>query len=269
MRDFTLKSYKSLLLALQRAGYQFQTFEEFMEHPSEGKVVVMRHDVDELAWNALKMAKVEYGLGIRSTYFFRIVRQSNVTEVIEKIVAMGHELGYHYEDLTMADGDIGKALDSFKKNLAYFRQYYPVKSICMHGSSASHYDNRQLWNEHRLSDFSLTGEPYLTVDFGQVYYLSDTGYAWDGFKYAIRDVVDNGFDLRFHSTRQIVECIEKGGFPEKNMILAHTLWADNFFQWLGLHLREFLRNRVKLLSRNNKSIAKWYGKIVKAYWKKM
>ena len=54
MRDFTLKSYQSLIEALQQAGYQVLSFEEVMSAPLKGKTVVMRHDVDELAWNALK-----------------------------------------------------------------------------------------------------------------------------------------------------------------------------------------------------------------------
>ena len=105
MRDFTLKSYQSLLVTFQQAGYQFQTFEELMTSPVDGKSVTMRHDVDELAWNALKMAQLERNLGIRATYFFRIVKQSNVPEVIRQIVALGHEVGYHYEDLSLNDGD--------------------------------------------------------------------------------------------------------------------------------------------------------------------
>ena len=105
MRDFTLTTYKSLILAFQDAGYQFQTFEDAMTNPAEGKLVVMRHDVDELAWNALKMAQLENRLGIRATYFFRIVKQSNVPEVIRQIVALGHEVGYHYEDLSLTNGD--------------------------------------------------------------------------------------------------------------------------------------------------------------------
>ena len=41
MRDFTLKSYQSLVVAFQEAGYQFQTFEEMMTVPTEVKSVVM------------------------------------------------------------------------------------------------------------------------------------------------------------------------------------------------------------------------------------
>lgn len=269
MRDFTLKSYRSLLVAFQTAGYQFQTFEEFMEHPAEGKTVVMRHDVDEKAPNALKMAQLEHELGIRATYFFRIVKQSNVPEVIRGIEALGHEIGYHYEDLAMAEGDMDKAIESFQKNLAYFRGYYPVRSVCMHGSSTSKYDNRLLWETHNLSEFGLVGEPYLSVDFDKVFYLTDTGYAWDGGKFATRDVVTNHFGLKFHTTQQIVACIEAGKFPEKALILAHTLWTDSLAQWTMLHLREFLRNHLKLLAQNNRGVAKLYKRMVESYWKKV
>ncbi|MCR4849232.1 MAG: hypothetical protein K5920_10355 [Bacteroidales bacterium] len=267
MRDFTLKAYRMLLEAFLHAGYRFQTFEESMTTPADGKTVVMRHDVDELAWNALKMAELEFALGIRATYYFRVVKQSNVPEVIRKIVAMGHEVGYHYEDLSMAEGDMTKAMASFKANLDYFRQYYPVRSVCMHGSSTSKYDNRALWKGQSLGDLGLVGEPYLSVDFNQVYYLTDTGYAWDGGRYAVRDVVERGTSLSFHNTWQIIECVNNGAFPEKALVLAHTLWTGNVIQWIWLHIREFLRNRIKLLARKNGTIAKCYEKLVRLYWK--
>lgn len=269
MRDFTLKSYKTLMAAFQEAGYAFQTFGEFMESPMQGKTVVLRHDVDELAWNALKMAQLEHNLGVRATYFFRIVKQSNVPEVIRLIVDLGHEVGYHYEDLSLTDGDEEKAMALFEKNLAYFREYYPVRSVCMHGSSTSKHDNRLLWKDHQLSDYGLVGEPYLSVDFDKVFYLTDTGYAWDGGKYAVRDVVESGFGLKYHATGDIVDSINNGGFPEKALILAHTLWTDNLVQWDWLHIREFFRNRVKLMTKNNKMVAKLYRKVVEAYWKRM
>lgn len=267
MRDFTLKSYRSLLEAFRRNGFLFQTFEEMMTRPADGKSVVMRHDVDEKAWNALKMAQLENELEIRATYFFRIVKQSNVPEVIRQIVALGHEVGYHYEDLALAEGDDALAIKSFKENLNYFRGYYPVKSVCMHGSSTSKYDNRLLWKNHALSDFGLVGEPYLSVDFGKVFYLTDTGYAWDGGKFATRDVVESHFGLSFHTTQQIVDCIDQGVFPEQSLVLAHTLWTDSLSQWYKLHLREYFRNNLKLMAQKNRFVGNLYGRMVKLYWK--
>lgn len=267
MRDFTLKSYQSLIEALQQAGYQFLSFEEMMSAPLKGKTVVMRHDVDELAWNALKIAQLEHKLGVKATYYFRVVKQSNVAEVIREIASMGHEIGYHYEDLVLAEGDEQKAMKSFEEHLAYFRQFYPIKTVSMHGSSSSKFDNRLIWKNHQLSEFGLIGEPYLSIDFNRVYYMTDTGFAWDGGKIATRDVVNSGFDLKFHITQQVVDCIQQGGYPDQAMILAHTLWTDSLSQWCWLHVREFFRNNIKLIAKKNRLIGNLYGKLVKLYWK--
>ena len=70
--DFTLSTYRQLLTALQSCGYSFQTFEQFITDPVE-KVVIMRHDVDRLPGNALNMARLEHGMGIAATYYFRAV----------------------------------------------------------------------------------------------------------------------------------------------------------------------------------------------------
>ena len=126
------------------------------------------------------MAKLEHELGVSATYYFRIVQQSNKPDIIKKIAELGHEIGYHYEDLAFAKGDITLAKQTFKENLAYFRTFYPVKTVCMHGSSTSKYDNREFWKNFKLKDFNLIGEPYLTTDFNEVFYLTDTGYSWDG-----------------------------------------------------------------------------------------
>lgn len=263
--DFTLKTYKRLLQSFLDKGYAIQPFADFLTKPAEGKVLVLRHDVDEQACNALKMARLEKELGVRATYFFRIVKQSNVPEIINEIRDLGHEIGYHYEDLTLADGDFEKAIASFKEHLDYFRQYYPVKTVCMHGSSASKYDNRLLWKKYKLEDYQLIGEPYITLDFNKVFYITDTGYCWDGGKVAVRDHVDASWDLSFHTSNQIIECDQ---LPEQIMMLAHTLWTDSVVTWTWLHLREFLRNNVKQMSKNNKFVAQFYEKLVKLYWSK-
>lgn len=265
--DFTISTYKRLITAFLDKGYRVISVVEYMEKEHQGKVIALRHDVDEQPQNALAMASVENSLGIKATYYFRRVPKSDHPDIIRKIAAMGHEIGYHYEDLSATGGDMEKAIESFGINLDYFRQYYPVKTVCMHGSSSSEYDNRDIWRHTELSDYGLIGEPYLSFDFTRVFYMTDTGYAWDGGRFAVRDKVSSSFPQSYHKTKDVMGSIERGDFPTQALILAHTLWTDNLFLWCFLHVREFLRNRVKLLSQRNKFVSHLYNKLVKLYWK--
>ena len=265
--DFTISTYKRLIQSFLDCGYDIVPVQVFLENYSLGKVIILRHDVDELPQNALRMAEVENELGVCATYYFRRVPKSDHPEIIRQIASMGHEIGYHYEDLSLTNGDLVKAIESFAANLQYFRQYYPVKTVCMHGSSSSSFDNREIWSHKGLSDYGLIGEPYLSFDFSKIYYLSDTGYAWDGGKYAIRDKVTNHFAYSFHSTNEIIYAVTNKDFPQQTLILAHTLWTDNPFLWCFLHFREGVRNRVKLLSKKSTFVSHIYHKLVHLYWK--
>ena len=65
-----------------------------------------------------------------------------------------------------------------------------------------------------------------------------------------------------------MNCVNEGKFPEKAMILSHTLWTDDWIQWNMLHFREFFRNNLKYMAKNNRIVAKLYKKMVDLYWKK-
>jgi hypothetical protein len=98
--DFTLKIYKLFLKTLQQRDFSFQTFLELIENP-EKKVIVLRHDVDQLPHNSLLFARIEATEGIRGTYYFRAIPRSWDETVIKEIAGMGHEVGYHYEDVNL------------------------------------------------------------------------------------------------------------------------------------------------------------------------
>ena len=125
-RDFTLVKYKELLQGLKDGGYRFLTFEKYCSDKvtlGDERFVVLRHDVDLKAENSLATAKLEHALGIEASYYFRVVEQSNNPEIIKAIAEMEHEIGYHYEDMTICEGDVAKAIAHFEEQLAYFRQY--------------------------------------------------------------------------------------------------------------------------------------------------
>ena len=76
--DFTIATYKRLIQAFKDNGYRMVTVRTFIEEDCSGKVIALRHDVDEQPRNALKMAEVERDLGVCATYYFRRVPRATI-----------------------------------------------------------------------------------------------------------------------------------------------------------------------------------------------
>jgi len=237
MKDFTIHAYRSLLSAIQKAGYAFFTFEEWCKGNATGRYVILRHDVDLKAANSLITARIESEMGIHATYYFRIVPQSNQPGIIKSIADLGHEIGYHYEDLSLFRGDKVKAIEHFRLQLDYFRQFYPVKTICMHGSPTSKWDNRDLWNDYDYRNYGILGEPYFDLIknndiLNQKFnYFTDTARMWDGDMYNLRDRFsgDNIILSNDSSARQASENI----IPLKNDIATKSLKIHSTFDMIG------------------------------------
>lgn len=232
MRDFTFEIYSVLLRKLSKAGYRYQTLTEYIENPMP-KVVLIRHDIDLVAQSAIPFAKLERTHNAKATYYFRNRFLCNTPKVIESIASLGHEIGYHYEDLTTNNGDYGKAITDFARNLEYFRKFYPVKTVCMHGCSSSPYDNRDLWTRYDLSQYGLIAEPYISLDFNSVLYLSDTSQKWNGSNVALRDKVTSDYTFSFTTTWDILQSINK--LPDQVMLTIHPeLWTNSLIGWLAI-----------------------------------
>lgn len=248
MRDFTLSKYELLLEAIGRNGYSIVPVVEFAEGNHPEKFVILRHDVDNRPWQSLQKASLEHAHGIRSTYYFRIVEESNYPDVIERIASMGHEIGYHYEDLSLANGEFGKAIELFEKHLNYFRQFYPVKTICMHGSPASVWDNRLIWRDYKYRDFGILAEPYFDIDFNHTLYLTDTGRRWNGSAVSVRDKIKTGFQSRydFRTTQDIIDGFERRGMPSSIMMTTHPQrWDNSVLPWVGEYILQNIKNAIK------------------------
>ena len=253
--DFTLKKYSELLRAFGDECYQFITFEQYCSNNStfsDKKYVILRHDVDLKADNSLVVARIEHDFNIQASYYFRVVEQSNQPEVIKAIVDLGHEIGYHYEDMTACHGDTEKAIAHFNEWLSYFCQFYPVKTICMHGSPRSKFDGRDLWKQYDYHKFGIIGEPYFDVDFSKIFYLTDTGRRWDGFNVSIRDKVPIYQDewvkkaLVYHSTNDVIRAIGNGTFPMQLMMTTHPQrWTDKTLAWFKELCMQLAKNLVK------------------------
>ena len=235
--DFTLQKYKELLVALQGYGE-----------------VTLRHDVDKKPQNSLATAQIEHELGWKATYYFRAVPESWDEEMIRKISAMGHEIGYHYESLATCDGDMEAAYQDFCRNLEKLRALVPVSTICMHGSPKSKWDSRDLWKHYDYHQLGITTEPYLDTDFSEVFYLTDTGRRWDGWKVSVRDKIPDFQEQWerkgwvYHSTDDVIQAIRRGTFPNHVLVNTHPQrWTDNPWQWCYERGLQWMKNIVKAL----------------------
>jgi len=245
--DFTLKKYKQLISTLKSKDYTFQTFEEFLRSPVE-RSVILRHDVDLLPHNSLKFAKIQSENNIKGSYYFRAVPQSWDVKVIKEIASLGHEIGYHYENLTTCKGNIENGIKDFEENLAALRKLTPVSTICMHGSPLSKYDSKDLWKKYDYKNYKITGEPYFDVNFDKVMYLTDTGRRWDGYRVSVRDRVSTSFQQSYHSTNLIIKALNENSLPNQIMFTFHPQrWNDNIFMWSKELILQNLKNIIKKL----------------------
>jgi peptidoglycan/xylan/chitin deacetylase (PgdA/CDA1 family) len=98
--DFTLESYVDLLKHLKQT-YAIVPFCRIPQRKNE-PYLILRHDIDFSLPAALRMAKIEQALGVKSTYFVLISShlydafQENNPAILKEISKLGHEIGLHY-----------------------------------------------------------------------------------------------------------------------------------------------------------------------------
>lgn len=238
--DFTIKKYRNLLEVLKRHQHYR-----------------IRHDVDLRPEYSLRVAKVEAEMGMSATYYFRSMHFESHAEVINAIVALGHQAGYHYESLTTCKGDMEAAYEDFCQNLERLRKIVPVSTACAHGSPRSPYDSQDIWKHHDIHSLGIVYEPMLDTDFSTTLYLTDTGGRWDGYKVSVRDKVPQYQEqwehegLVFHSTDDIIRALVDETHPiHTKHLLINThpqRWMPFGPRWMAEAGLQYWKNIAKRL----------------------
>jgi len=113
---------------------------------AQGRVLILRHDVDQHPATAVRMAKIDARHGVRATWYFRWRTSSPLA--IQSVRELGGGVGFHYESLTRlalerglsanqiderlietARNELRQEIDTFKL------RFGPVQSICAHGDT--------------------------------------------------------------------------------------------------------------------------------------
>jgi hypothetical protein len=100
LSKFDPKTYVRFIRYLR----QIYRIAPFCEIPDEDvSYLILRHDIDVALESALKMAEIEFNMGIRSTYFVLLSSnhynsfEGKNAAIIKQISGFGHEIGLHYD----------------------------------------------------------------------------------------------------------------------------------------------------------------------------
>jgi hypothetical protein len=247
VRDFTLTKYENLLQAIKKTAYSTCTVYDFLKN-EPGNCIILRHDVDRAVNRNLAMAKLEHSYGIKSTYYFRHIEETFRPDIILQMAEMGHEIGFHYEVMDKANGNTEKAIEIFKKELEDFRKITEINTVCMHGNPLKPWSNRDLWQKYSIKDFRLTGEPYLSIDYNKVFYLTDTGRTWADLKIRVKDTIDNPganekSTLReISSTDDVIRLIQTEKMSQICLLVHPNRWCEDFGGWAKELLFQNIKN---------------------------
>jgi hypothetical protein len=242
--DFTLEKYQELCQVLQEK-YTIYPVHEYMTKKPQGHAAILRHDVDRKIINAVRIAELEHEIGVCSTYYFRYPYTFNPVNM-RKIQDYGHEIGYHYEVLAKAKGDPKKAISLFKQELGDMQEICDIKTICMHGSPMSRYDNRDLWKYYDYKNFGINGEAYLSFKEVSFQYFTDTGRSWNR-KHSVRDTMpgSTGNLPSVKTTENLINWIRKAEAEKLYVVVHPERWAANLWGLTGSYVKDHIMNAGK------------------------
>lgn len=249
---FTHKNYLKILELFKIAGYEIYTIKDFfLSDNKEGKKLILRHDVDRWAKQAIRMAKLEYDNNIRTTYYFRINNQGFFDEqTIRLIYNYNHEVGYHYETLSQCKGDKKEAIKLFEINLNKFRKIAPCYTVSMHGSPMSKYNNLELLKDINIIKYDLIADASLSFKSINVLYYTDTGRKLNSYNTLnFRDKIISKFNysknnLKFAS-KEFFQYLKDTNLPIYLNIHPER-WAYSTFNLIICITKDIITNFIKM-----------------------
>ena len=121
--NFSTSHYIQTLKNYQKT-HNFCFFNNSADHD-----VILRHDIDFSLEDALRIAKIEYDLGIKSTFF--ILLHSELynplgyvsSKLISSILKLGHKIALHYDEIFFEQANVNIS-DGIKKEIDLLEQHF-------------------------------------------------------------------------------------------------------------------------------------------------
>ncbi len=179
--DFTFKNYKKNLLAT-KDKYKIVDFNIFKKTNWQSNFAILRHDIDISINNALKLAKLEYNCGVRSTYtvlltgsFYNPFEKKNA-EIIKEIKNLGHEIGLHFDTSIYNINSKADLREALKREIKLLNGLLSLKNY-----------NIKMFSFHNTNKFTMSCEDisycglinaYAKIIKENVQYTSDSNGYW-------------------------------------------------------------------------------------------
>lgn len=225
--DFTFNSYRNLLKRAKEL-YQFRFFYDFCQGE---RFVLWRHDIDFAVQRAVKLAQIESEECIKSTFFVHLHSyvynffEKTVVENIREIIALGHEIGLHFDCHFYDELDSPNLITYLLREKQTLEDTYAVeiKAFSFHNPS-----NMILINDSfHLAGMVNTYAKYFREEVG---YISDSNGIWR-FK-SLGEVLDLGIYDRLQVLTHPVWWTEKPMSPKARImeyIEQRAEWMKDFY----------------------------------------
>lgn len=134
MPEFSVTGYADLLDALQYRQVALRPVSA-MASALDGPTAYLRHDIDLHVPGIERVARIEADRGVSATYFVMLTQHYNAlygpnVEIFRELVAMGHELGLHY-DLMAYPQDQVSALEQLHREVGLLSGVVGVDVSCI------------------------------------------------------------------------------------------------------------------------------------------
>ena len=191
---FTHDSYIGLLRFL-KAKYSLITMSE--APTAKPPYLILRHDIDGSLEAAYQMAKIEYGMGLKASYFvlfshklYNILERDSLS-MLRKISRLGHEIGIHYDLESFEDYSFDFVV-SLEKQVEMLEHLlgFKIYSICKHKSSL---------RAHELFD-PFENTRYLNASFPVLYDLT----VKDSYRKWVKEYVEKLFSIKYKRVLLII-----------------------------------------------------------------
>lgn len=176
--DFTEINYRNLL-KLAKSKYMVRSFSECK---SDGKIIILRHDMDLSVHRALRIAEIENEESIISTFFVDIHQEfynaleKEISTKILKILELGHKLGLHFDPTYYEVQRYGlhqvSHLIEFEKDLLERIFQAEVEAFSIHNPIV---ETNGLFNDYEIAGMINAYSNYFRDNFG---YCSDSNGYW-------------------------------------------------------------------------------------------